>query len=344
MSKPVQIFLCHASEDKPKVVEVYRFLLQQGFKPWLDKEDLLPGQRWDQEIPKALKASDFVLIFFSQKSTTKRGYVQREFKLALEVLDEIPEGQIFVIPVRLDECEIPERFHLLHYCDLFDAGGPDKVVRAIRAGLQSSSPAQTARHAAATNLRQPSATSPSSVSRPVSVSRVSDTGVVLRSKPVASLSSDAVKAMLKERGFFDISWNKQCRGLQHQYESIERNGAPLVIDHATGLMWQQGGSEYRMHFANAQKYIERRNHEKFAGYSDWRLPTLDEAMSLLESETKNGGLYIDPVFDSTQSWIWTADKESAAMAWSVSFYDGSCDTDAKNIYTRYVRAVRSGQS
>ncbi|NUM69130.1 toll/interleukin-1 receptor domain-containing protein, partial [candidate division KSB1 bacterium] len=47
MSKPVQIFLCHASEDKPKVVEVYRFLQQQGFKPWLDKEDLLPGQRWD---------------------------------------------------------------------------------------------------------------------------------------------------------------------------------------------------------------------------------------------------------------------------------------------------------
>ncbi len=60
-----QIFLCHASEDKPKVREVYHRLKDEGFEPWLDEEDLLPGQLWEQEIPKALKASDFILIFFS---------------------------------------------------------------------------------------------------------------------------------------------------------------------------------------------------------------------------------------------------------------------------------------
>ncbi len=81
----VQIFLCHASEDNNIVQEIYRRLQAEGFQPWLDKENLLPGQLWQQEIPKALKASDFILIFFSQNSVSKRGYVQREFKLALNL-------------------------------------------------------------------------------------------------------------------------------------------------------------------------------------------------------------------------------------------------------------------
>ena len=56
------------------------------------------------EIPKAIRASDYILIFLSKTSVAKRGYVQKEFKLALEVLREIPEGTIYAIPVRLDEC------------------------------------------------------------------------------------------------------------------------------------------------------------------------------------------------------------------------------------------------
>lgn len=63
----------------------------------------------------------------------------------------------------------------------------------------------------------------------------------LRFKPVENLSPDAVPAMLKEKGFFDYYINKHGRGLRHQYESVERNGAKLVIDHAAGLLWQQGG-------------------------------------------------------------------------------------------------------
>jgi len=72
------------------------------------------------------------------------------------------------------------------------------------------------------------------------------------------------------------------------YESIERSGAKLVIDHATGLMWQQGGSDGFMTFAAAQEYVQKLNREKFAGYSDWRLPTLAEAMSLMEGDVADG--------------------------------------------------------
>src|SRR4030095_15133901 len=62
----------------------YYRLLDAGFDVWMDKINLLPGQRWQQEIPQAIRHSDFILIFFSKRSVAKRGYIQREFRLALD--------------------------------------------------------------------------------------------------------------------------------------------------------------------------------------------------------------------------------------------------------------------
>jgi hypothetical protein len=130
------IFLCYASEDKLRVEEVYhRLRAIDGFEPWMDKIDLLPGQRWKKEIPQALRNSDFILIFFSRNSVAKRGYVQREFKLALEVLQEIPENMIHTIPVRLDDCDLPIDFKFLHWCNLFEENDFERIVQSIKAGL-----------------------------------------------------------------------------------------------------------------------------------------------------------------------------------------------------------------
>ena len=57
-----RIFFCHTNEDKPQVREVYQRLKAEGFQPWLDEKDLLPGQLWNQEIRRALRNSDFILI------------------------------------------------------------------------------------------------------------------------------------------------------------------------------------------------------------------------------------------------------------------------------------------
>src|SRR5215217_2508719 len=131
-----RIFLCHASEDKAQVCEVYhRLCAIEGFEPWLDEEDLLPGQEWAREIPRALQASDFILIFLSRISVAKRGYVQREMKLALDAWQELPEGAIHTIPVRLDDCDVPEQFRRYHWANLFDPNGFDRIVRAIRAEI-----------------------------------------------------------------------------------------------------------------------------------------------------------------------------------------------------------------
>lgn len=153
------------------------------------------------------------------------------------------------------------------------------------------------------------------------------------------LSDDAVKQMLKEKNFFDSEWNKNGQGIPHQYEVIERKGAKLVIDRATNLTWQQAGSPDRMTYADAEKYIDGLNKRRFGGYNDWRLPTLEEAMPLMEPSRKNSGLYIDPVFDARQRGIWTVDKRTTSVAWVVSFHGGDCGRYQLGV-NHWVRAVR----
>jgi broad specificity phosphatase PhoE len=137
------IFLCHASEDKAQVREVYhRLRAIEGFKPWLDEKDLLPGQEWAREIPRALQASDFILIFFSRNSVAKRGYVQREMKLALDDWQEISEGTIHTIPVRLDDCDVPGPFRHYHWANLFEPNGFDQIIRAIHTEIAKRSGAE----------------------------------------------------------------------------------------------------------------------------------------------------------------------------------------------------------
>jgi formylglycine-generating enzyme required for sulfatase activity len=131
-----RIFLSYAREDEMQVRDVYCRLLEAGFEVWMDKINLLPGQRWQQEIPRALRHSDFILIFFSKHSVSKRGYIQREFQLALETLEEMPPDAIHTIPIRLDDCQIPEQFRPLQWSDLSEAGEFDRIVQALRWGME----------------------------------------------------------------------------------------------------------------------------------------------------------------------------------------------------------------
>ncbi|MDZ7359611.1 MAG: DUF1566 domain-containing protein [candidate division KSB1 bacterium] len=165
--------------------------------------------------------------------------------------------------------------------------------------------------------------------------------IKLRDKPNESLSGGTVKLALQERDFFDFTMNKAGKGLSHFYVAYDSQKESVVMDYATGLMWQQGGTEKSMGWKDAQEYIEKLNREKFAGYDDWRLPTLEEAMSLMEPKKMNGYLYIDPVFDPEPRWIWTADKKSAGRAWYVDFNFGGCVHYDIGYYGYYVRAVRS---
>ena len=117
--RPLRVFLCHASQDKPAVRKLHRYLKQHGIKPWLDEIDLLPGENWEVEIPRALNTSDVILVCLSKNSVNKEGYVQREISFALYKALEKPDGTIFIIPARLEDCEVPERLNRYHWVDLF---------------------------------------------------------------------------------------------------------------------------------------------------------------------------------------------------------------------------------
>jgi hypothetical protein len=132
ITHPLRVFLCHSSADKPAVRDLYRRLRAEGIVPWFDEKDLVPGQLWRVEIPKAVRATDVVLVCLSRHSVDRAGYAQKEIKLALDVADEQPEGSIFVIPVRLEEYNIPERLSDLHWVDLFEERGYERLIRALQ--------------------------------------------------------------------------------------------------------------------------------------------------------------------------------------------------------------------
>jgi predicted GTPase len=131
-TKQLQVFLCHSSGDKPAVRALYQKLHSDGFAPWLDEENLLAGQDWQLEIPIAVRTSDVVLVCLSRGSVTKTGYVQKEIKYALDVADEQPEGTTFVIPIKLEECDVPQRLRRWHWVNYFETSGHERLVRALQ--------------------------------------------------------------------------------------------------------------------------------------------------------------------------------------------------------------------
>jgi len=136
-TKKPKIFICHANEDSDIATDIYERLEESGYDPWLDKRSLVAGQKWDFEIKKAVREADFFVVLLSQNSVSKRGYVQKEFKLAMEALAEIPEEQIYLIPVRIDDCLIPSQFAAFQWVDLKGAGAYEEIRKAIQFQLSS---------------------------------------------------------------------------------------------------------------------------------------------------------------------------------------------------------------
>lgn len=127
-----KIFISYARSDYDKALELYTFLKNRGFSPWLDKKDLLPGQEWKAEIKQAIRESVVFIACLSNSSVNKQGFVQVELKDGLDVAEEMPEGVIYIIPVRLDECDVPSRLEKYQWMDYFEPDELEKLIRAIQ--------------------------------------------------------------------------------------------------------------------------------------------------------------------------------------------------------------------
>jgi hypothetical protein len=140
----LQIFISYAREDEQSAQRLYDDLKNAGLSPWLDKQNIYPGQNWEDAINKAIGQSRYFIALFSSASVEKIGYVHSEFKLALDVFTRYPPGKIFYIPVRLDECQIPYReLKSIHHADLFPTHkewieGVTRITEVIKQELEES--------------------------------------------------------------------------------------------------------------------------------------------------------------------------------------------------------------
>lgn len=314
-----KVFLCYARKDKDRVEGLYQKLLDARFTPWMDTKDILPGEDWKRALIKAIREAPFFLACLSNNSVNRRGVLQEEIREALEIWRQKLESDIYFIPVRLDECQVPETLANFQWVDLFSENDFKRLLEGLKVGMER------------LGIIQP---------------------IQLRSQPIKSFSRDDMKTMLRENNFFNVEDYWIGKGIRHQYEVLGHQRKKVVTDRATGLTWHQSGSEPII-FARAQDYIKNLSSTEnlvlgaLQGslspldiLDDWRLPTLEEAMSLMERTKNEAGLYLDPIFDATQEYIWTSDQSDAGVAWAVDFSSGYCaEYDVYGILVS-VRAVR----
>jgi hypothetical protein len=139
-----QVFIAYGTEDEPLAVRLFEDLNRDGFRPWMDVRKLLAGQNWPRAIEAAIESSDFFVACFSGNSVRKKGGFQSELRYALDCARQLPLEEIYIVPVRLDDCAVPRIIqHELQYIDLFpdwDAGR-DRLLAMLRREVDHRRPA-----------------------------------------------------------------------------------------------------------------------------------------------------------------------------------------------------------
>lgn len=135
-----QVFISYAHQDYEQIERLYHRLLETGYRPWIDKEGILPGELWENAIKRAIQDSDFFLAVLSKNSVNRKGVLQSELKQAMDILDGLTDTDIFLIPVKLDDCDPPRDLSRFQWVDLSADGGWAVLDRGMREGLARRGP------------------------------------------------------------------------------------------------------------------------------------------------------------------------------------------------------------
>ena len=314
------------------------------FPIFLDNTSIQWGQRWEERIDGGLDGAVF-LIAIVTPSYFRSDYCREEYDKFLEQEQKLGRNDL-ILPVYYVECdEVEEKsvresnpwawnLYKRQYADwreLRHEAAPNIINRALE---------KLAKQIKQSLKRQSAVVTPASMTvndKTISSTKQAPTALAkeravlrLRSKPLTTKAEDDFKAL------FNLDEN--LRPLTYIQNDYERKG-DVVVDHATGLTWQQAGSEEYVTYEKAFAYMKEQNAKGFGGFNDWRLPTVEELASLLESEKQAHDLYIHPVFNDKQRWCWTSDKYGSSGACRIGFNLGVVSRDYLDgdFYVRLVR-------
>ncbi|MFZ7126432.1 MAG: protein kinase domain-containing protein [Desulfobacterales bacterium] len=140
----------------------------------------------------------------------------------------------------------------------------------------------------------------------------------------------------RERLGLDALWRPRA----YTENRFTGDSGDTLTDRATGLVWQRSGSPYPVDWEEAMAYVAGLNARDFAGRSDWRLPTVDELLTLLTPEPHGTDYCLEPVFPAFQRSLWSSDRRAWTTAWYVSLEVGFAAWQDMTCY-HHVKAVRS---
>jgi hypothetical protein len=316
VSNSPRIFISYAKEDVRYADELRRLLKLADFDPWMDSAGLLAGEAWETRLFEAIRTSDFVVALLSEH--TAGGYQETELRVAVKNAPSGRKADVpFVIPCaigRLLRGDTEEAIlDFLDKSQLIRIWSFDASWRQVHKSLYLS--------ARAAGLSAP---------------------MLLRSKPRTDFDAAAANQMIIEKNFFDSSRNKEGRPAAKSLKTL-LNGA-LVEDRATGRIWTRSCGAALPYFGqtHARMVAWKANAERLGGADDWRLPTLEEAMSLMTREQNVKGLFISHHF-SDDGYVLTCDTHvgfaAESMVWGACYVHGDCQevpTDAP-VSVRLVR-------
>ncbi len=141
-------FVSYASPDLDAAMAVVDLLTDAGLRTWFDKKDLKGGQEWEYVIRKQISAASLVLICLSNNAADRKGFFHKEMRYAVDEALQLPQGKVFIMPVCLDDCPIPDDLRKWHALRLFERGESRKLLRSIGSAVECGSRARNEAHEA----------------------------------------------------------------------------------------------------------------------------------------------------------------------------------------------------
>jgi hypothetical protein len=254
-------------------------------------------------LVEAIRTSDFVVALLSEH--TRGGYQETELRVAVENMPSDREADVpFILP-----CAIGQLLR-----DVTESGIPDFLDKSQLIRIWNF----TANWRQVHELLYKSARS-AGLSAPM----------LIRSTPRTDFDEAAANQMIFEKNFFDSSRNKEGQPAAATLKTL-LNGA-LIEDRATGRVWTRscGAALPYLGETNAGMVVWKANADRLGGADDWRLPTLEEAMSLMTPEKNTNGLFISHHF-SDDGYVLTCDTHTQfggqSMVWVACYALGDCQT------------------